>query len=83
MSLNDPMRKLKSMASIRAAIVNWPGERIPSSNIMNRQNRTELLSKINFLEGIQSEPRRTEIHQGNPEVLDTGNWPQPNNWIEF
>ena len=71
------------MASIIARIINWPGERIPSSNIMNRQNRTELLSKINFLEGIQSEPRRTEIHQGNPEVLDTGNWPQPNNWIEF
>ena len=71
------------MASIRARIINWPGERILSSNIMNRQNRAELLSKINFLGGFQSEPRRTELHQGNPEVLDTGNWPQPNNWIEF
>ena len=50
---------------------------------MNRQNRTELSSKINFLGGIQSEPWRTEIHQGNPEVLGTGNWPQTNNWIEF
>ena len=71
------------MASIRAGIINWPGERISSGNIMNRQNRTEHSSKINFLGGIQSEPQRTEIHQGNPEVLDTGNWPQPNNWIEF
>ena len=26
----------------------WPGERIPSSNIVNRQNRTEHSSKINF-----------------------------------
>ena len=71
------------MASIRAYTFNWPGERIPSCHIMNRQNRTEHLSKINFLGGIQSEPWRTEIHQDNPEVLDTGNWPQPSNWVEF
>ena len=70
------------MANIRADIINWPGGRIPF-NIMNRQNTTELSSKINFLGGIQSEPQKTEIHQGNPEVLDTGNWPQLNNWIEF
>ena len=67
------------MANLRASIINWPGERILSSNIMNRQKRTEL----NFLGGIQSEPWRTELHQRNPEVLDTDNWPQPNNWIEF
>ena len=71
------------MASMRAGIIHWPGERISSSSIMNRQNRTEPSSKINFLGGIQSEPQRTEIHQGNPEILDTGNWPQPNNWTEF
>ena len=44
------------MDSIRADIVDWPGERIPSSNIMNRQNRTEHSSKIDFVAGIQSEP---------------------------
>ena len=71
------------MANIRADIINWPGERIPFSSIMNRQNTTELSPKINFLGGIQSEPWRTELHQCNPEVLDTDNWPQPNNWIEF
>ena len=73
LSLNDPKRKLKSMASIRAGIIDWPGERIASSNIMNRQNRTELSSKINFLRSIQTEPYKIEIHQGNPEVPDTGN----------
>ena len=61
------------MASIRAGIIDWPGERIASSNIMNRQNRTELSSKINFLRSIQSEPQKIEIHQGNPEVPETGN----------
>ena len=35
-----------------------------------------LSSKINFLRAIQSEPGRGEIHQGNPELLDIGNWPQ-------
>ena len=83
LSLNDLKRKLKSMANLRAGIINWPGERILSSNIMNRQKRTELSSKIHFLGGIHSEPWRTELHQGNPEVLDTDNRPQPNNWIEF
>ena len=75
MNLNNPKRKLKSMASIRAGIINWPGERIPSSDIRKRQNRTVLSSKINFLWVIQSEPWRTEIHQGEPEVLNTGNLP--------
>ena len=37
------------MANIRADIINWPGERIPFISIMNRQNTTELSSKINFL----------------------------------
>ena len=69
--------------NIRAGIISWPDERIPSSNVMNRQNMTELSSKINFLWDIQSEPWRTKIHQGKTEVLDTGYWPQPNNWIEF
>ena len=41
----------KSMARVIAGIINWPGERIPSSNILNRQNRTNLSSKINFLGG--------------------------------
>ena len=36
LSLNDPKRKLKSMASLRAGIFNWPGERIPSRIIINR-----------------------------------------------
>ena len=71
------------MANIRADIINWPGERIPFISIMNRQNTTELSSKINFLGDIQSEPWRTKIHQGKTEVLDTGYWPQPNKWIEF
>ena len=71
------------MARIRAGIINWPDERISSSNIMNRQNRTELSSKINFLRCIQSESWKREIHQGNPELLDTGYWPQLNNWIEI
>ena len=64
------------MARVRAGIINWLGERIPFSSIMNRQNRTKLFSKINLLSAIQSEPWRGKIHQGNPEVLDTGNWPQ-------
>ena len=71
------------MAGLRAGIFNWPGERIPSRIIMDRKNRIEHSSKTNFLAGIQSEPSRTEIHQGNPEVIGTGNWPQSNNWIEF
>ena len=32
--------------------------------------------EINFLRSIYSEAWRGEIHQGNPEILDTGNWPQ-------
>ena len=55
--------------NIRAGIINWPGERIPSGNVMNRQNRTELSSRINFLGGLLSEPWRTKIHQGKTEVL--------------
>ena len=71
------------MTNIRVRIINWQGERIPFSNIMTRQNTTKLSSKINFLGHIQSEPWRTEIHPGNPEVQDTGNWPQPQNCSEF
>ena len=53
------------MIRVRAGTITiWPGEKIPPSN------------KIHFLEVIQSEPQKGEIHQGNPEVLDTGNWPQ-------
>ena len=52
------------MVRVRAGIINWPGEKIPYSN------------KINFQRAIQSEAWRGEIHQGNTEVLDTGNWPQ-------
>ena len=63
------------MASIRAGIINWAGERILSSNIRNRQKRTVFSPKINFLGGIQSEPWKTEIHPGEPGVLNTGNWP--------
>ena len=37
-----PKRKFESMARVRAGIINWPGKRIPSSNIMNKQKRTEL-----------------------------------------
>ena len=69
MSLIDPKRKLISRASITAGIINWPGERIPSGNVMTRQNRTELSSRINFLGGLLSEPWRTKIHQGKTEVL--------------
>jgi len=47
------------MANIRADIIKWPGERILSSNIMNRQKRTELSSKINFLGGIRALENRT------------------------
>ena len=35
-----------------------------------------LSSKINFLRAGQSAPWKWEIHQGNQEVLDTGNWQQ-------
>ena len=49
------LRENKFMSRVRADIINWPGERIQSRNIMNRQKRTELSSKINFLGGIQSE----------------------------
>ena len=49
------------MVRVRAGIINWPGDKIPYSN------------KINFQRAIQSEPWRGEIHQGNTEVLDTGN----------
>ena len=65
----------KSIANIRVGVLNWPGERIPSSNVMNRQNRTERSSKINFLGDIQSEHWRTEIHEGKTKVLDIGYWP--------
>ena len=71
------------MASIRAGIINWPGESLPFSDIRNRQNRTVLSSKINFLGGIQSEPWRTEIHQGEPGVLNTANWPNPTIGLSF
>ena len=64
------------MAKVRAGIINWPGKRIPSSNIMSKQKRTELSSKINFLGTLQSELQSREIHQGNLEILDIGNWPQ-------
>lgn len=33
-------------------------------------------SKIKSLRASQSESWRGETHQGNPEVLDIGNWPQ-------
>ena len=48
-------------------------------------DRTGLSSLLNFLRGIQSDPWRGGIlpHQGNPGVQDTGNWSQPNNWIEI
>ena len=36
LNLNETKRECKSMASIRAGIIKWPGERIPSSDIMNR-----------------------------------------------
>ena len=60
------------MARVRAGIINWLGEGIPSSNIKSSLNRTELSSKTI----VQLEPWSGEIHQRNPEVLDTGNWPQ-------
>ena len=81
--LNDPKRKFEFMAKVRAGIINWPGKRIPSSNIMSKQKRTELSSKISFLVVIQSEPWRGEVYQGTPEILDRSNWPQRNNWIEL
>ena len=40
-------------------------------------------SKIKFLEIFQIEPWSGEIHQGNLEVPETGNWPQLNNWFDF
>ena len=57
------------MVRVRAGIINWPGERISSSNIMSGQNTTEISSKINFLGTTQSEPWRREIHQDNPQGL--------------
>ena len=51
------------MVRVRACIINRPGERIPFSNMMSRQNRTEISSKINFLGTTQSESWRGEIHQ--------------------
>lgn len=33
----------------------------------------------NFVVGIPREPKSTKVAQ----KYDTGNWPQPNNWIAF
>ena len=63
------------MARVRAGILNWPGEGIPSSNINSDLNMTIILFKVNFLRANQLESCSREIYQGNPE-LDTGNWPQ-------
>ena len=62
------------MTRVRVGIINWPDERIPSSNIKSRLNF--LSSKINFLRAIQSESWRGEIHQDNPKILETDNWLQ-------
>ena len=66
------------MARVRAGIINWPGEGIPSSNINSDLNMTIVFFffyKVNFLRASQLEPWSRKIHQGNPE-LDTGKWPQ-------
>ena len=63
------------MARVRAGILNWPGEGIPSSNINSDLNMTIILFKVNFLRANQLEPCSREIYQGNPE-LNTGNWSQ-------
>ena len=64
------------MASVRAGIINWPGEGIPCSNINSDLNRSIIFfSEVNFLRANQLEHWSKESHQGNPE-LDTGNWPQ-------
>ena len=64
----------------------WPGSELVSLIgqvrgshlvVISWIERTGLNSpKINFLRSIYSEAWRGEIHQGNPEILDTGNWPQ-------
>ena len=65
------------MVRVRAGIINWPGEGIPSSNINSGSNMTIVFSsKINFLRANELEPWSGEIHQGNSEILGTSNWPQ-------
>ena len=44
--LNDPKRKFEFMAKVRAGIINWPGKRIPSSNIMSKQKRISNQSSL-------------------------------------
>lgn len=60
------------MTRVRVGIINWPDERIPSSNIKSRLNF--LSSKINFLKAIQSGPWSGEIFtKVIQKYLDTGN----------
>ena len=64
----------------------WPGSELVSLIGQVRESHLVVISwiertglnspKINFLRSIYSEAWRGEIHQGNPEILDTGNWPQ-------
>ena len=60
------------MARVRAGIINWPSEGIPSRNINSDLN---IIFLGKFLRANQLQPCSREIYQGNPE-LDTGNWPQ-------
>ena len=76
------------MAMARRGIINWSGEIMPFSNIKSSLKRSELSSKVFsfsffsfFFNAIQLESGSAEIH-GNLEVLDTGSWPQPHNWID-
>ena len=72
------------MAGVKAGILNWPAERIPPSDIKSSPQGTELsFFQKKFLRIIQLEPWSGETHQGSLEVLDTGDWPQPNTWIDF
>ena len=64
------------VASFRASVVNWPGDRGPFSNADGSLHGAQVSSKLKFLRAIRLEFWKGEIHKGNPGVLDIGNWPQ-------
>ena len=64
------------MGRFRTGIINWTGKRVLFSDIGGGLPRTRISSKMKSPKASQSKLWRGEIHQGNPEVLDIGNWPQ-------
>ena len=74
------------MARVRAGIINWPGERIPSSNINSDLNLTIYTYIYFFLSKFsQGQPailgieKFSKVFQNYTQVIGH----KPNNWIDF